>query len=134
MAEIEPGPGAGASEDAVAKAKASEIAKDLRILADALEVAPDLELPQPYFAIHFWNNTEKDAFLALVKLLPRPFSKEYDDTDFLFKIRHDTTGLDINVYIQRSVVCELIAPAKPAEYRCEPLLSEEEESTLTSGA
>jgi hypothetical protein len=130
MAEIEPGPGAGASEDAVAKAKA--IAKDLRILADALEVAPDLELPQPYFAIHFWNNTAKDAFLALVKLLPRPFSKEYDDTDF--KIRHDTTGLDINVYIQRSAVCELIAPAKPAEYRCEPILSEDEESTLTSGA
>jgi hypothetical protein len=116
----------------VAKAKASEIAKDLRILADALEVAPDLELPQPYFAIHFWNNTAKDAFLALVKLLPRPFSKEYDDTDF--KIRHDTTGLDINVYIPRSAVCELIAPAKPAEYRCEPLLSEDEESTLTSGA
>jgi hypothetical protein len=130
MAEVELGPEAGASEDAVAKAKA--IAKDLRILADALEVAPDLELPQPYFAIHFWNNTAKDAFLALVKLLPRPFSKEYDDTDL--RIRHDTTGLDINVYIQRSAVCELIAPAKPAEYRCEPLLSEDEESTLTSGA
>jgi hypothetical protein len=132
MAEVELGPEAGASEDAVAKAKASEIAKDLRILADALEVAPDLELPQPYFAIHFWNNTDKDAFLALVKLLPRPFSKKYDDTQLT--IGHDTTGLDINVYIQRSAVCELIAPAKPAEYRCEPLLSEDEESTLTSGA
>jgi len=39
-------------------------------------------------------------------------------------------ALRYNIEIPRNTVCELVEPAKPAVYRCEPLLSDEEEAAI----
>jgi hypothetical protein len=43
-----------------------------------------------------------------------------------------TASIWLGVSIDRSVVCEIVEPAKPAVYRCEPILSLEEENGLES--
>jgi hypothetical protein len=128
MAEVEPGPGAGASEDAMLKA--IEVANELRRIADALETDPDLKI-EPYFIID--TETNKDAFIALAKIMPKPMTKgiDFEGTTYEdFKLKHSFWCIKI----LRSAYCRILEPAKPAVYDCPSILSEEEESTLTSGA
>ena len=63
--------------------KASELATKLRKLADALDKAPDAEI-NPYVSISP-RNDDKETFLELAKVLPRPLTK---------KIRHEGTSYE----------------------------------------
>ena len=74
--------------------------------------------------------------VTLARLMSHPFVKEYSDREI--ELRHDFMASDTRhdyavrhyVKIQRASVCELVEPAKPAVYRCVPLLSDEEEGAL----
>lgn len=112
--------------------KANEVAAELRKLADALDRIGECEVSAPnvYFSYCFEGSAAKDDFLALAKILPRPLTKEYpagDTMDLVYK----TNAIRVRTYIERSKVCTLIEPSRKAVYRCEPLLSPEEEDALT---
>ena len=103
---------------------------ELRKLADALDKEPNAEIKRPCVFFSHWD--EKDDFLRLISLLPRPLRKSVSDGDFpRLKIEYESAGIDIDATILQNSMCELVEPAKPAVYRCAPLLSLEEESALT---
>ena len=107
--------------------KASELATKLRTLADGLDKAPDAEI-SPYVSITPRNN-DKQTFLELAKVLPRPLTK---------KIRHEGTSYEdftlegdgFLLSIPRSALCVIVEPARPARYECPSILSEAEEAAL----
>lgn len=108
---------------------ASEVASELRKLADSLDRYPDTEVGRGW--IDFYCHAEKERFLAVAKSLPHPFEKIYESTEL--KLRYDHTALRVDVHVQRDKVCELVEPAKPAVYRCEPIFSEADEPVLETG-
>jgi hypothetical protein len=114
--------------------KLSEIATALRNVADALDKEPDLEVPQPSIAWYFWGVAEakkKDCFVGLAHAFPRPFSTIFTEGDnSICKIVFEVPALRAYAEVPRKSVCELVEPAKPAVYRCEPLLSAEEEAEI----
>lgn len=107
--------------------KASELATKLRKLADGLDRAPEAEIT-PYFSITP-RHDNKETFLELAKVLPRPLTK---------KIHHEGTAYEdftlegdgFCLCIPRSKMCILVEPARPARYECPSILSDEEESAL----
>lgn len=110
---------------------AKDIAAELRKFADALDTNPDAELAKPrMFFSHSYVNNAKDKFLAVAKLLPRPLKKGdgYSHNEVTLDYENET----VNFYasIAKSEMCELVTPARAAVYRCVPILSAEEESTL----
>lgn len=105
--------------------KAHEVAAELRKFADCLDTEPDAEVVRVYINQFYYN---KEPFLAMSKLIPRPLAKVYG-TDRLL-ISHDTEAVCINVSIPRDKVCTLVKEAQPAVYECEPLLSAEDETKL----
>lgn len=112
--------------------KANEVSSELRKLADALDKSPEAEIKKPsiYWSHAYGGDIAKYQFLALAKIFPKPYKKgdgyDYDEVT----LDHDTPALNIYASIPKSLTCELIEPAKPAVYRCTPLLSELEESML----
>lgn len=109
---------------------AGEVAAELRRIADALDREPEAEVKRP---LCFFYPGAKEEFLTLARLLPRPLAKKNADLDseypkYILEHQHDAVWL--KVQIDQSRVCTLISPAIPAKFKCEPLLSEEEESTL----
>jgi hypothetical protein len=109
--------------------KASEVATELRKLADALSVEPDAEIKRPDIMVYHWGNESKEAFLTLCRLIPRPLQKKY--TDDRMRVEYSSAGLGITLSVPRSAVCRIVEPAKPAVYECEPLLSDQEEATIS---
>ncbi len=110
---------------------AKEVAQEFRKLADALDTIADATVTQPYVTFYHYAENEKDGFLALAKVFPRPFTKTYEDGergDII--LQHETPAVRIRALIKRSAVCRIVEPAKPAVYDCTPLLSAEEESSL----
>src|SRR5260221_520492 len=111
--------------------KSGLVAIELRKLADALDVQPDAEIEKP--TIHFYGY-EKNKFLALARMLPRPLKKSVSDPESIrwarVHLQYDSDALCIDCSIPQSLTCELIAPAKPAVYRCDPILSKEEEEVM----
>lgn len=115
--------------------KAHDVATELRRIADALDKEPETELPQPLMSFRCTSYSSVDDgkgyFLAAVRLLPRPLDKTSDDATY--EVGHGR-GTDAPVwfraYIDRSRICKLIEPAKPAVYECPSLLSPEEEAEL----
>ncbi|MGC9159765.1 MAG: hypothetical protein ACP5FH_12345 [Terracidiphilus sp.] len=107
--------------------KASVLATKLRALADGLDKAPEAEI-HPYVSISPCND-DKETFLELAKVLPRPLTR---------KIRHEgksyedfTLEGDVFVLsIPRSKMCILVEAARPALYECPTILSAEEEAAL----
>ena len=107
--------------------KASELATKLRTLADGLDKAPDAEI-HTHVSISP-KDDDKATFLDLAKVLPRPLTK---------KIRHAGTNYEdftlegdgFILSIPRSKICILVEPARPAQYECPSILSEEEEAAL----
>ena len=108
--------------------KANEIANELRKLADALDKEPEAELEQPSVLFYHWGEGQKDKFLNLARLMPRPFEKQYAGDDL--KIVRDAGAIRVSGMINRTAVCEMVEPAKPAVYRCDPILSETEEAEI----
>lgn len=106
--------------------KASEVAAELRRVAGALEQEPEAELMRPSLGFFSWD--QKEQFLNAVRLLPRPLAKE--SRDGYITVKYETPGLYIDARIRQEKVCTLIEPAKPAVYKCEPLLSPGEEERI----
>jgi hypothetical protein len=111
--------------------KASEVAQELRRVADALDKEPETDVRRPY--LFFSCSGDKDVFLRTAALLPRPFKKVYEDTGESYdalRLEYDSPGLHLAASVYRSAVCILKTPARPATYECPPLLSEMEEASL----
>jgi hypothetical protein len=115
-------------------AKAKQVAAALRTIAENLEREPEAEVGG-YFCSAY--PVTKEHTLNLCRLMPRPYVKDYSRADEI-ELYHDfmasSTPHDYSVRaritIKRAHVCELVEPAKPAVYRCNPLLSDEEEAAL----
>ena len=120
--------------------KASEVAAELRKLADALDCDPEQELFRPEidftckYKSSFGRDKAKKIFIALARILPHPLKKGTQSFDSeAIELRHTSDALIVVTSIERTKVCKLIEPAKtiPAVYKCEPLLSAEEDAALT---
>ena len=107
---------------------AGAVATELRRIADALDKEPEVEVAIP--TLWFWSYGHKKSFLNLMRLMPRPFEKEYDNSNLIVS-KSDLTAIQFQARVDRSAVCTLVEPAKPAVYKCEPLLSDKEEAALT---
>jgi hypothetical protein len=110
---------------------AGAVATELRRVADALDMEPEARVCKA--DLWFWNGGNKEGFVNVARLIPRPFTKKYEEGAGGNLILHrDSEALTIDVRVQRSAVCELVEPAKPAVYKCESLLSDEEEAALNT--
>jgi 5'(3')-deoxyribonucleotidase len=113
--------------------KSALVAMELRKLADALDAQPDAEIISPWISFY---GSEKDKFLATARLLPRPLKKHvHDEGKSYSRVKVECTNfqaIDVNASIPQSLTCEIVAPAKPAVYRCEPILSEEEDAEMVA--
>lgn len=109
---------------------AHEVATELRKLADSLDRSPETIITKP--SIYFYCNT-KDEFIASASFVPRPFAKYESGSDDRWRrirIKHVTPALEVDASVEKALTCELIEPAKPAVYRCVPILSLEEEAVV----
>jgi hypothetical protein len=105
---------------------AGKAAAELRKLADALDTNPDIEITKPWVNFHGYD---KATFAAVVKLLPRPLAKKEDGGDESYRrirVEYRSEAIEIDASVPKYLTCELVEPAKPAVYRCDPLLSLEE--------
>jgi hypothetical protein len=111
---------------------AHEVAAELRKLADSIDRSPDTKVVRAsvYFSCH-----SKAEFLDIAKILPRPLAKRTDEKgnswDQVY-LDHKTHAINITASVDKSLTCELVTPAKPAVYRCAPILSLEEDASLIS--
>ena len=112
---------------------AKEVAAELRRFADRLDEQPDAEIEKPLISV---GSDNKERFLNSAALMLRPFTKKFDD--FCGKpsiqLDYDSGIIRIWALAPRETACRVIRPAVPAEYDCEPLLSEAEEESLTSAS
>lgn len=106
--------------------KASEVASELRKLADSLDREPDAEVTRGW--IDFFTHGDKGLFFRMAKSIPHPFEKLYEGQEL--RLRYDNPALRIDVHVERDKVCRIVKPAQEAVYECEPLLSEAEEAAL----
>ena len=108
------------------------VAVELRRVADALDKEPEAPLESPvlgfYCDSYMAGDKGKSGFLALARIMPRPLEKKPNDTTF--RLEYQTDAIHITMQISRKEVCRLVKPAQPAEYECEPLLSDDEEAAL----
>jgi len=115
--------------------KASEIAKELRKVADALDRAPEQELPiaNVDFYCKYAGVKGKPMFLALARILPHPLAKSDDGMGGL-ELTYTAPALCVRTVVERDKVCKIITPKQIIEavYDCEPLLSPEEDAALTT--
>jgi len=105
----------------------SEVAIELRRIADALDKKPELAVC-PYLSITA-HGDDKETFLALARLMPRPITKRVRNEGTTYEDYEVLNGF-FRVSIPRGNICEIIEPAKPAVFHCPSLLSEEEEAAL----
>lgn len=108
-------------------------ATELRKLADAVEplerVSGEFGKPWLFISFKYGGAPSKDAFIELAKVLPKPYMKKPNDQELI--LEYVSEGMDVRASIERSQVCELVEPARPAVYRCEPLLSDDEDAEIT---
>lgn len=109
---------------------ATSIATELRRIADVLDKTPDVDLVKPSLDFYHGYMGTKEQFLAIAKIFPRPFTKGNGYSHDKVEITHESAALNVGASIDRSKVCTLVEPAKPAVYDCVPLLSLEEEQAL----
>jgi hypothetical protein len=110
--------------------KAGLAAAELRKLADALDKEPELEVPQPSINFYCWFTPKaKQYFLDLARVLPRPLAKVYRDDSI--QIEYNADALSVYAMIERNALCVLKSPAIPAQWECEPVLSQAQEDSLT---
>lgn len=106
---------------------AAEVAQDLRKVVEALEAVPDAEVSYAFATVHVGDN--KDAFMALAKVWPRPFEKKPDPDGPYAELKLNYNK-HYSLTARRSSVCTLVEEARPARYECPTLLSAEEEEAL----
>jgi len=112
---------------------AGQVAAELRRIADSFDREPNTVVGTPMVSFHCNDyiaaDKGKSVFLNVARILPRPLVKVFGSSDVELR-NPDTSIVRLWAAIDRNSICELVAPAKPAEWRCAPLLSPEEESTL----
>lgn len=109
---------------------AHAVASELRQIADLFDKHPELELVKP--SLHFYHgySDTKGQFIALAKVFPHPIEKGDGYSHDQYTLTHATDALSVYASIDKSQVCTLVEPARPARYECTPLLSLEEEEAL----
>jgi len=113
--------------------KSSEIAAELRKIADALDLNPNVEVKKPCLSFYYSFGETKESFLAAARLIPHPVEKVYG-TDGAYprvSVRRDTDALLTEASIYRKTICTIVEPARPAVYDCNLTLSEAEDASLT---
>ena len=110
--------------------QASEVATELRRIADVFDTDPCAEIVQPELSFYHGHKGTKEQFLAIAKIMPHPFKKSDGWNHEYIVLTHETKALRVRAQIERSKVCTLIAPARPAQYECKPILSAVEEAAL----
>ena len=108
--------------------KASEIAAELRKVAELLDAQPEHDMRKPTLS---WYTFSKEDFLATLPGIPRPIAKRIAYETFYAE--HVTDALLVSASAPQSMTCELVQRAQPAKYNCLPLLSKQEEESLTDG-
>ena len=109
---------------------AHETAQELRMLADALDAIPELSIPAP--RVWFYLD-DKDTFLAIARALPRPIKKSVFRPESNYPdihVEHEAPGLKSLAVIAQSKICTLVAPAQPAKFKCDFVLTAEEEAQI----
>jgi hypothetical protein len=110
--------------------KSAEVAAELRRIADALDKSSEAEMNRPMLA--FWP--DKEQFLTLARILPRPLHKRIDGEDSKYQkyVLESSKENPVwtHVSITRSEICIMVEPARPARYECPSILSAEEEEAL----
>ncbi len=109
---------------------ANAIATELRRIADFLDKTPDAELTDATLNFYHVGGDTKEEFINLAKVFPRPFEKGDGYSHKEFTLNHKSDTVSVYASIDRSQVCTLVEPARPARYECIPLLSLEEENAL----
>jgi len=109
--------------------KAHEVAAGLRKLADSIDQHPELDMQTAW--VSFYCGT-KEHFINAASILPKPYKKDDNGSDRHSRIslEHKDVGVETRASIYKSLTCELVEPAKPAVYRCDPILSQIEEAAL----
>lgn len=108
---------------------AKDVATELRKLAEYLDAAPDAIVPTPWLSFNRdYGKDDKEKFLAVVRLMPKPLEKIWTERDLT--IKYKSPVITAIARIDRSDMCELVEPARPAVYRCDPILSAEEDAEL----
>ena len=105
--------------------KSHEYAEKLKAAAEFLLARENVQIEkdreQPYIPLFYWN---KESFIAAVRAVG-PGVKKWTDDELRFT-PNGPCGI-FTLIVQRHTVCRLV---RPAEYDCEPILSEEEAATL----
>jgi hypothetical protein len=110
--------------------KAHEVATELRKLADSLDANPEVSLKLPW--VMFYCDT-KEQFLNAASILPRPLAKTESDANSSYnriRIEYNTPAIEVSASVYKSLTYELVEPAKPAVFRCDPILSALEEAGI----
>jgi hypothetical protein len=123
-----------ATEDSM---NAAGVAVELRKLADCLDKDSDSELGRVnvwaiYHAFSGKADKDKEHFLSFARMMPRPITKSKSGSELVLEYRNGDFSIDCR--IPQSVMCELVEPAKPAVYKCHPILSDEEDAALEAEA
>lgn len=102
--------------------RSHEYAQKLHEIATFLESKPEFETgATPRLSFYFWF--DKENFLAAVRALGSG-KKVFSGSDF----RYEVSAAPISAVISRDKVCRKV---RDEEWECEPLLSPQEEETLT---
>lgn len=106
--------------------KAADVVKNLRVLADLLEKHGEQNILMMYAKVWFGD---KESFCSVAKDFPRPARKIYkggETGNLDLEFGKLTDDGEISLSVPRSLICRIVVPAQPAQYECEPLLSDEE--------
>lgn len=116
---------------------AGMVAAELRKLADALDTTPETVIRNTFCSLSLGT---KESFLAVARVLPKPFWKCPEEYEYVIDNRPrmdgklvyaaDWPAVHIQASVPRNSVCTLVEPAKPAVYKCDPILSAIEEAEL----
>lgn len=112
-------------------AKPQEVATELRKWADALDrMDSGIKITPPFL---LFSHSAKDSFQAMARTMPRPFQKKnaYPGEKYAeIQLKYVTDAIISQVSVPQALTCELVEPARPAIYRCDPILSPEEDAAL----
>lgn len=112
---------------------AGAVAIELRRIADAFEKNADAVVVKPILTFYHGYMATKEEFVSLAKVFPRPFDKGDGFKHEQFTLTHHSEHLEVYASIERSAVCEIVEHARPAVYRCAPILGEEDD-TVAAGS
>jgi hypothetical protein len=104
-----------------------EYADRLSRLANFLRSRPAFDTGRYQFNDFLWFYGDKEKFLTAVRALGAG-DKEVVGTDLRFRPRHGIENVDFYVEVNRDQVCRKVQDEK---WECEPLLSPEEEASLS---